>query len=305
MSLISVYRVFKLGLTNLVRNFTLTIQATTMMAITLIIISIFILLNTFASITTDLIKQKIDLKVSFFDEVPEQEILDLQKQLERRPDVRKVEYISKSSALQIWQDRPIKEEVKMLVTAENNPLPRGLAIKAIDPNSISDIAAIFSQSKIQDKVSKVSTEDKEIKRVIQKLLGITQFTNRIGSLITVFFVFISILVIINTIKLTIFTRKDEIEIMRLVGASDFFIKTPFYTEVLFYSVIATIIAITLTWLGFRFLNPLVVNFLETSQQYISSILAQRWVMLTVINLTVAIVISILSTAFSMRRHLNI
>jgi cell division transport system permease protein len=299
----SFYRVIKLGLTNFLRNWLLSIQATIMMTITLTIISIFLLLNVFVNLTTDLIKQKIDLTVTFNDEVAEQEILDLQKQLQLRPDVDLVEYISKEKAFEIWQDRPISLDIKQLVTQGDNPLPRGLKIKAKDPVFLGDIAAIFDQTQFQNKIRKVSYG--EIQQIVNRLLSVTYFTNRTGWMLGLIFIVFSIIVIINTIRLIIFTRRDEIEVMRLVGASDFFIKTPFYIEAMLAGLSSVVITFVLIWVGFRFLNPIVVNFLETSEYFLTNILFHESSRLILFNILVGLGIALLATALSMRRHLRI
>lgn len=303
MLLTSLVRLVKFGLQNFIRNWFLSFEAVFMMTITMIIISIFFLINLVISSVTLQVKEKIDLIVYFDDLVAEQEILDLQSQLKLRNDVKTVRYISKELAYQIWQGRPISSKIKQIVSLDDNPLPRSLQIKGKDPTNLDQIAQIFNQSQFEGKIRRISYQD--TKEIIDRTLSTTHFVNQITLWLAVVFVIISLLVLVNTIRLTIFSRREEIEIMRLVGASDSFIKLPFYIEELVYTIVATSLAFGALWFGLPALKSTVPETLSISPQYFINILTKNGSQIIAINFLVGLTISIIATGLSIKKHLRV
>lgn len=250
----TIKRITKLGFVNFWRNGWLSLAATLMIMLTLLTMGVFALLNIFINSTADGLKERIDLSVYFYENATEAQIKDLQFFLANRSDVKAVKYISKDEAFELWQKRAINPKVKGLVTREENPLPRSLQIKATNPESLEAIAKELSAEKYQPYIREVSYQ--KTKTTIDKLIRLTHFIRRVGWSLTIFLLLISLVVILNTIRLTVFTRRDEIEIMRLVGANSGFIRIPFSIESILYGLFGgflayLVIAILMTYFGPR------------------------------------------------------
>ncbi len=300
----SVSRITKLGLTNFWRNRWLSLASTLVMTLTLLIITLFVVMTIVIGKTTDRIKAKMDISVYFKDSATTEEISDLQETLAARSDIKEVKYISKEEALQIWNERQKNLRIKELITEEENPLPRSLAIKAQDPSQLDDVADFLAAEKNTPIIHQISYE--ENKQIIDKLLAITAFIKQMGGIFSGVFILISILVILNTIRLAIFSRREEIEIMRLVGASDRFIRVPFVVEGVLYGFLACILAMLLMWMGIFAVTPLVNRYLGEAvttgmQSFFVSHLA--WIFL--LQFFVGIIVGIFSSLFSIRRYLKI
>ncbi len=304
MQWISISRIIKLGLTNFWRNRWLSLASTLIMTLTLLIITLFVVMTIVVGKTTDRIRSKIDVSVYFKDSATTQEISDLQQKIAARPDVKEVRYISKEEALDIWDQQQKNQRIKELVTAEENPLPRSLTIKTNNPDNLQQIVDYVSDPQFSNLIHKVSYEDN--KQIIDKLLAITSFIKKIGWLFSIVFIIASVLVILNTIRLTIFTRKDEIEIMRLVGASDRFIKVPFIIEGVVYGFLACILAQVVLWLAIGFVSPLTNQYLgsEVTQNMISFFLG-HFILIFLLQLLVGILVGIGCSLFSIRKYLRI
>ena len=305
MNWVSISRITKLGLTNFWRNRWLSLASTLVMTLTLLIISIFVVMTIVINRTTDRIKAKMDITVYFKDAATTEEISDLQEKLAARSDVKEVKFISKEEALQIWQEQQKNQRIRELVTSEENPLPRSLAIKAIEPENLNNIADYVSSEDFAPIIHKVSYEENKV--IIDKLLAITSFIKKMGWLFSIVFIFVSILVILNTIRLAIFTRKSEIEIMRLVGASDRFIRVPFIVEGSLYGLIACILALILMWLGiYVVISPLTNQYLgqavtENMKIFFNSHLA----IIFLLQLSVGLLVGIGCSLFSIRKYLKV
>ena len=295
-------RIIKLGVNNFLRNWSLSIAAVVMTSLTLATITIFVILHFSATSATQAIKEKIDMVVYFYDEVPEKEIKDIQLKLSSRFDLDNIKYISKEDAMIAWRKRTISQKIKDLVTPEENPLPRSLQIKTQNQQTLDDVVNILDNQLYQDKISKVSY--KENRDVIDKILRLTNFVNWTGSALAIIFIGISVIVIFNTVRLTIFSRREEIEIMELVGASSAFVNLPFVVEAIMYGILATIISMVLLALGGKFIAPIISDQLYFLNINFQSYLFDLWYIIALLQVTLAVFITTISSFFSTRRYIK-
>lgn len=295
-------RVIKLGFTNFYRNGWLSFVTSLVLSLTLVIISIFVIFNIVINITTENLKSKIDISVYFYDSTNEEQIQIIQKQLSTRSDVTNVNYISKEEALKIWKERPLDERIKNLVTEEDNPLPRSIEIKATNPDHLENIAQFLQREEYKDLIRKVDYQ--ENKDIIQKLNNVIRFIKQVGIISSLVFVIISILVILNTIKLNIITRGDEIEIMRLVGASNLFIRIPFVIEGILYGILASLISLGIIALGISFLTPFINRYLGDLSLNFSQFFIEHIMIIIVLQLVVGVSISVICSFISIQKYLK-
>jgi len=303
MSSQSTTRIIKLGFVNFWRNGWLSLAATLIMTLTLLIISVFLIFNLVISATTTSIKSKIDMSVYFEETATDMQIQDLQLSVQQRNDVREITYISKDEALKRWQTTQKNEKIKLLVTANNNPLPRSLEIRANSPDDLDAIANFVGQDKYKTLVRKISYQ--ENKGIVDKLINITRFSEKIGLILSIIFIVISILVILNTIRLTIFTRSTEIEIMRLVGANNSFITYPFIIEGVLYGFFATIISLALIWLGLHLISPMITNYLGDVPLGLEGFFTAHLPWIILLELLLSVLITTVCSLISIRKNLKV
>lgn len=271
---------------------------------TLLIISLFLMMALGINKTTDKIKAKMDITVYFKDSATTDEISNLQQVLASRSDVKQVRYISKEEAFQIWEETQKNERVKEIARKmEQNPFPRSLAIKANNPENLNQIADYLATDQYESIVHKISYE--ETKTIIDRLLSLTAFTNKVGWLFSGIFIIISIIVILNTIRLAIYSRKEEVEIMRLVGASNSFIRLPFVVEGTLYGISACFFAMLLLWIGYLAITPLIGQLgtgavLEAKIFFVSHLLS-----IFLLQFFIGVTVGIGASLFSIRRYLQV
>ena len=297
-------RVFKLGLINFWRNRWLSLAATLVMTLTLLIISVFTIMTLVISKTTDSIRSKMDISVYFNDSTNIDQIIDMQRQLAARTEVKEIKYVSKEEALAIFKTQQQGKKVAELIDPNENPLPRSLEIKATQAENLDQIAAFVAGENFKPMIHSISYQ--ENKKVIERLIGMTTFTKRIGWAFSFVFILISIMVILNTIRLTILMRKDEIEIMRLVGANDNFIKVPFIIEGLLYGFIATILATILIKIGVMSISPMIERYLgiDVSTKMLNFFSGNFWAIIG-LELMVGIVIGVGCSLISIRKYVKV
>lgn len=303
MKWLSFSRIVRLGLTNFWRNRWLSLVATLVMTLTLLTIGIFIILSLVINKTTDAVKSKMDISVYFNDSASTEQIINLQTQVASRADVKEVKYISKEEALEIFKNQQEGKKVADLIDPAANPLPRSLQIKAVEAENLDQIAQFVGQKNFVPIIHNISYQ--ENKKVIDRLINMATFIKKIGWIFSGLFILISILMILNTIRLTIFTRKDEIEIMRLVGANDSFIKVPFVIEGILYGLIATIISAVLIKVGMIFVSPMMDRYLGIDLSHrMAGIFSSSFLAIIGIELFIGIAIGVICSLISIRRHLR-
>ncbi|MDO8513474.1 MAG: permease-like cell division protein FtsX [bacterium] len=308
MNIRSLYRIIKFGLTNFWRNRWLSLAATLMMTITLLIISFFAILNLSVNTVSQTIRSRLDMEVFFFDDlVPEAKILALAQDLKGQANVKDVHFVSKAEAQENFQNYEIDPAV-IQIANEMNVYPRSLKIKVNDPEKISDVSSFIKQAKYSDIVCKelkcLSSNSKQTQDTTNTLINYTRFIKRIGWATGAIFVLVSILIILNTIKLTIFTRRDEIEIMKLVGANHAFIRLPFVIEAVLYGLLATIISLGTITLIIKFTTPYISRSLKIVNLDMMRFFQDHLFQIILLQLGVSLIISIFCSVISIRTHLK-
>lgn len=257
---ITIKRIVHSGFYSFWRNGFVSLSSILVMVVTLSVIGSTIFSGAILTGTLDQIKSKVDINVYFVRTASEDSILSLKKNLEQLPEVLPpVVYISRDDALINFRKLHENDEftIQALDELGDNPLSATLNIKAKDPAQYASIADYLKNkttlatdgTSIIDKVNYYQNKD-----AIDRLTGIINSANRLGFALTIFLILISILITFNTIRLVIYMSKEEISVMRLVGASKGYIRGPFFVAGAIYGFISGIITLILfypitLWLG--------------------------------------------------------
>ena len=260
---LNIKRVFRSGLQNFFRNGFISLSSVLVMSITLFIMLSMILLGGFLKYSLSSVKEKVDINVYFLTSASEDDVLSIKKSLELLPEVSSVEYVSREQALSDFKERHEDDErtLQAIEELDENPLGSSLNIKAREPSQYAGIANYLEGdsnllsndgNKIIDKINYYQN-----KIIIDKLSNIVDSANMIGLWLASIFIIISIIITFNTIKLIIFMSKDEISVMKLVGASPKYVKGPFVVSGILCGFISSLIIIFLGgiftfWLSSRY-----------------------------------------------------
>jgi cell division transport system permease protein len=242
----SLWRILLYGVRAFRRNIWLSVIAIITMTMTLMTITVFAMGEVVAKQRYEEFNKKIDYLVFLKDEASDTDITTLENQIQTRPEVKELHFVSKDEARnQFDKDFSDVDEFRGIITAENNPLLRMITVKFNDVQQISNFDTFVNQDRFKQLI--FFTSYKENSQNIDNYLRVTNFVKIISLAFAIFFTLIALLVILNTIRLTIHSRRDEIEVMRLVGASPGFIRGPFVVEGVLYGTISALVAIILTW----------------------------------------------------------
>lgn len=293
---------------NFGRNLWLAIAAMAIMIITLTIILFSVIVNATFGHTVDQIASQVDVSVFLEDAVTEPEARAFVKRIQGQEAVKKVEYLNKEQAKQRFVNQHSGDvSLQSAVVELGNPIPATIHVFPRDLNQINDIKNFLSRpenTRLQTSDSPSYKGDR--KKAIDNITHATNIMRRAGIAAVILFAFISVLIIFNTIQMAIFNRRDELQIMRLLGAGTWYIRGPFVVESIIYGVFSAIISVLL-------INALFVTASSSlqatsfglldiaySQTYFES---HFWVILLV-QLMLGILIGAASSIIATRRYLK-
>ncbi len=306
---ISTLRIMHTGIVNFGRNVWLAIAAMAVMVVTLTIILFSVVTSATFNHTIAQIADKINISIYLNDNVTDQQREQLTDELKQLSEVRGVSYVSKDQALAVY--RAENAGNKDLLTAINetgNPLPASIQVDPVDPAKIGQIQNVLNEQ------STVALEDPQAgtsysgdrRAAIDKIGHATDILKRAGVITVVIFAFISMLIIFNTIQMAIFNRRDELTIMRLLGASTWYIRGPFVVESIIYGILSATISIVIIDVLFivsaSTLQASSLGLLDIG--YANSYFHSNFFMLLTMQLGVGIVIGAVSSIIATRRYLK-
>lgn len=305
--LITLWRIIKAGMVNFIRNAWLAIAAMAVMVITLTIVLFSVIANATFTETIRQITDKIDVSVYLKDDVNKKQTDNLISQVKDIPNVKSVEYVSKEEALKRYQTQN-KDNLDLLlaISQTDNPLPASLQIKPRDPNNIQQIKDFLERKDIKNLQSEETSYSGDRKEAIDKITQATKFFREAGFVGVVIFAVISMLIIFNTIRMAIFNRRDELAIMRLLGASTWYIRGPFVVETVIYGIVAAIVSVTICNLLFTVSSSAFgassLGLLDIS--YANNYFAQHFWVILLVQMIIGILIGATSSVIATRRYLK-
>src|SRR3989344_2353216 len=304
MNSITFWRILKNGIINYARNFWLSLAATAIMTITLFTVSTLLILNSLTDISLRAIEDKVDISVYFELDVAEETISEIKSQVTAFPQVKSVDYIpsvlAREKFKELHNDEPLLIESVEQFSDSENPFPASLAIRVFRLDDYGLIITVFEDEKLSPYVKKITDK----RDVVDRLRKITTGIKQIGFGLTLFFGAITVIVLFNTIRLTIYSRREEVEIMRLVGASNWFIRGPFLVEGIFYGLTGAILTSALLYPIIYFLSPKISAFLEFDVSRFSDLGFDTLLLFGLLTVS-GVVLGILSSVLAVRRHLRI
>ncbi|MGI9028183.1 MAG: cell division protein FtsX [Candidatus Saccharimonadales bacterium] len=243
---ITLERIITTGAVNFIRNISLSVAATAVMVVTLTIVLFSVIANATFNNTISKITDRIDISVYLKDDVSEDQRIGLIKQLNELENVREVTYVSKDEALENYQrDNQDNLELLLAISQTDNPLPATIQVKPKDPIRIDEIRSVIETPDVKALQSNETSYSGDRKEAIDKITKATAFFTKAVIVGIVVFAIISMLIIFNTIQMAIFNRRDELTIMRLLGASNWYIKGPFIVETMLYGIVSAVISLSL------------------------------------------------------------
>ena len=300
-------RILRGGFVSFYRNSVVSIAAVLVVSITLFFIGSLLMSRAVLGYSLNQLKDKVDVNVYFTLDAGEDKILSLKSSLESLSEVASVEYVSREESLERFKKRHESDYLTLQAIEElgDNPLGAVLNIKAKQTSQYESIAKFLDDNRELNKESG-GIIDKinyfQNKEVIDKLNNIISGGQKLGVAITLVLIIISIIITFNTIRLIIFISREEISVMRLVGASNLYIRGPFLVEGILYGLISSVLTMGIFYPVTLWLGRNVTNFLgglNLFQYY-----TQNFLQIFLIMVVSGSVLGAISAYLAIRKYLN-
>lgn len=242
-------RVFLAGWTNFKRNSYVTFGTTGVMALVLLLFLGLVAIHFLTGVMVSNLENKVDVSVYFKTDAADSAISTVKADLESLNTVQSVQYVSRDDALAQFKERHANDALIQQSLAElaTNPLEASLNVKAADPGQYASIVSFLETHKLRSTIDTINYYENEA--VINRVQSISKSSQEWGFVVIALLALIAVLVAFNTIRLTIYNQHSEIEIMRLVGGSNWYIRAPYLVEGALYGSFAAVLALVVFYIA--------------------------------------------------------
>jgi len=238
------------------RNALMSLAATATMVLMLLLLAGFFIIQKGLLAGLEFTEQKVEVVADIYDNAQPSQVEEVRQRVLSLPEVADVTFVSREEALAKFRER-LKEqgEEDLTKALDSNPLHASLEVKLVSPEVFGAVVAMLREEPIVEKV-------KEQQKLVNELLTVTEILRTVGTVLLLVVGVIALFIIVNTIRLAVFARADEIEIMRLVGASDAFIRWPFVFEGAFVGFLGAVLTLSALALAAEPINDFMVAFFQ-------------------------------------------
>ena len=288
---------------NFWRNGWVSVTATLVMMLALFVIGSLIFSNVLLTSALSRIQDQVDISVYFRTDAVEEEVLGAKAAISQLPQVKSITYISRDDALSKFRARHAGNALitQSLDELTDNPLQASLNIRAQNPDQYEIIAQFLEASAYQVIIDKINYFQNQV--VIDRLSNVLKAGRAVGFGITLVLATVAVLVVLNTIRLAIYTARDEISVMKVVGATPRYIRGPFIVNGALYGIFAALITVALFYPLTLWLGPRSAQFfggLDLFRYYLS-----HFLQIFVILLSCGVLLGVASSTIAIRRYLKV
>lgn len=302
--MLSLYRIIKFSFQDIVRNIWLTIVTLTILLISLFSINTLITVRLISDSAVSAVKEKIDISLYLKPDTVESEIIALKNKIAASPKVKEVIYTSKQSAIDSFREKYQNDPTVLAALKElgRNPLSPSLTVV---PKNFDESKLVINDLKMLDSSIIESRDFSDNTVILDKINNITKRVNEVGVGIIAIFILTSLLVVYNAIRVAIYTHRQEIEIMRLVGASNFFIYMPYMFSAFVYALLSTLIMISIFYPFLTLLQPYLETFFMGYNVNILAYFVDNFFLIFGVQFLAVMMINIIASLFAVRRYARI
>ena len=304
---VNIKRVARYGLIGFIRNGFVSLAAILIMTITLFVLAGVVISGAALKTTLQNLSEKVDVTVYFLTTASEDDIMQVKSSLEALPEVASVIYTTREAAIAEFRERHKNDRLTIQALDElgENPLGASLGVRAKETSQYESISTYLqSQQELGTgpgiSIDKVNFSQN--KTAIDRLTSIIQTSERIGYAIAFILGFCSVLIAFNTIRLAIYTARDEIGVMNLVGAGHWYVRGPFMVAGVLYGLISGLLVLLLLYPVTLWLGPGSERFLGEFNVF--SYYVDSFFLLFFVVMASGIALGALSSYLAVRRYLR-
>lgn len=299
-----IYRIIKFSLQDIARNIWLTIVTITILLLALFSINTLITVRLISDGAVTAIKEKMDISLYIKAETEEPAILELRDFILSSPRVKEVLYISKEEAINSFREKYANNQAILAALKElgRNPLSPSLTVI---PQDFNDSGLVINELRVLDSAIIESRDFSDNTAILERINAITKRVSEVGLFIISIFILTSLLVVYNAIRVAIYTHRQEIEIMRLVGASNVYIYLPYLFSAFIYALVSVAVIIALFYPFLSLLQPYLEAFFLSGNIRILAYFVDNFYLVFGGQFLVVLFINAVASTFAVRKYARI
>lgn len=301
----SFYRIIKFATQDFWRNIWLSLITISILILALVSINSLVVFRLISSEAINAVKDKVDVSVYFNTDVSVGRVNEVKSELNSREEVKEVTYISPEEALAKFKERH-KNDPEILASlkeVEGNPMGSSLVIKAHNLSDYREILNALEVDEFKNLIQDKSFDDHKI--VIARINSIAERVEKIALGVIAIFILISIIIVFNTIRVIIYAHQKEIEIKRLVGAANWFIKAPYFLEGFFYSFLSVAATAGIVYITLSATDPYINDFFINSDFSVLSYFKDNFINIFGIQFLAILFLNIVGSSLAVGKYLKI
>lgn len=303
--MLSLFRVIRFALQHIRRNLWLSLVTVTLLILPLISMNIIIGLGAIGRAATTAIQDKIDVSVYFKSTVTNEEAQSVRTALLGMSEVKAVDYIPKEAALERFKQRHVDDPVilESVDALGENPFGATLAVKARQIDDYPKILQTLERDDFSKLIEEKNFEDHRatVARINQVMSNVRTF----GIVVASVFMLIAVLIVVNSIRIAIYTHREEVGVMRLVGAGNAFIRGPFLVKGIILSLLAILVTLLLVYPALNFVQPYVNNLFDGNGLNLVKYYNSNFVRIFGGQFLAIVTLTVVSTTLAIRRYLKV
>lgn len=300
-------RIIVAGFVGFWRNAFVSLASVFVMTVALFVIGSTLLLDQLLGVSLDQIESKVDINVYFDVNASDEDMRALESRLETLPEVASVTFTSKEEALNDFRQRHQNDELTIQALDElgENPLGASLAVRAKDTGQYENISMFLEEQQALEQPSSPVIDRVNFirnKEAIDKLTTIIGMVERASLITMAVLIVAAVTITFNTIRLAIYTTREEISVMRLVGASNTFIRGPFMLQGIMYGMVSGVIALLILYPILLWLGPGTETFFQFN---LFSYFVSHFVYMFSVVVGCGILLGLISSTLAVSRYLRV
>lgn len=301
----SIFRVVSYASKNFIRNIGLSVMTVTILVLALLSINTIIVLNGLTDASLAAFEKQVDVSIDFHPDAPDDLVDEVTNTITHMPEVKETTFLTADEVKEQFKERHADNDniLSALNALDHNPFGASLFIEARDSQDYTKILGLIDTDEYNSVIEKKSLG--EHAKVIGNIQRVTNNISQAATFFAVIFGLFSIFIIFNTIRVALYSKREEIGIMRLVGASKWFIRAPFYMECFMYVIVALIVSISLTVFILEIIDPFIRQTFLTTGFSILVDVKQRIGGILIFEFIAVFLMTLIAASIAMRKYLKV
>jgi len=301
----SITRGFLFALQSFWRNIWLSLATVFVVFLALVSVNFLIMINVITDSAVNAVKDRVDVSIYFKPEVKESKIAEVKTKLEGLPQVKEVIYKSPEENLAAFSERHINDQKiqETLKELSGNPMGATLVIKAKDIKDYPEIMRSLEDPAISDLIEEKNYDNNQL--VIDRINLISDNIKKVMMIISLIFIIIAILIVFNTVRVAIFTHQNEISIMKLVGAGNWFIRFPLVFETILAGLLAVVALMLFLYPVLSFAQNYLTSFFAGASFDLIGYFNNNFIVIFGTEIVAVVIINSISAMVAISKYLNV